>query len=85
MRRRSIFSIETYAGSTKNGRYWYVSPVTTASGVSRTLKFSGTIPRVSRMIDRNGPSLPRMIFQLIVRIRKLVKNGAMTRNSRTAL
>ena len=31
---------------------------------------------------RTGPSLPRMIFQLIVRIRKLVKNGAMTRKSR---
>ena len=29
---------------------------------------------------RSGPSSPSRIFQLIVRIRKLVKNGAMTRN-----
>ena len=29
---------------------------------------------------RIGPSSPSRIFQLIVRIRKLVKNGAMTRN-----
>ena len=34
------------------------------------------------MKDRNGPSLPRMIRQLIVRMRKLVKNGAMTRKRR---
>ena len=27
-----------------------------------------------------APSLPRMIFHEMVRIRKLVKNGAMTRN-----
>jgi hypothetical protein len=33
------------------------------------------------MTVRNGPSLPRMIRHEMVRIRKLVKNGAMTRNS----
>jgi hypothetical protein len=31
------------------------------------------------------PSSPRMIFQLWVRSRNEVKNGAMTRNSRTFL
>ena len=31
------------------------------------------------------PSSPRMIFQLWVRSRKLVKNGAITRNNRRLL
>jgi hypothetical protein len=45
----------------------------------RSGMFASISPNPWRSGARSGPSSPRRIFQLIVRIRKLVKNGAMTR------
>ena len=59
-------------------------PAMTAAGVARTRNSGGRKPRSFSGPNRI-PSSPRMIFQLCVRSRKLVKNGAMTRNSRTFL
>ena len=80
----SIFSSATYSGSTMNGRKLYVMPATTANAVPVTLTACG-IRCASLSGPSTGPSSPRSTFQLIVRIRKLVKNGAMTRNSRKFL
>ena len=55
-------------------------PATWAIGVPRMLNVPGSRPKVCLSGARIGPSSPSRIFQLIVRIRKLVKNGAMTRN-----
>ncbi len=46
------------------------------------VKFSGTCRKMSIawMKPITGPLLPRMICHEMVRIRKLVKNGAITRN-----
>ncbi len=55
-------------------------PAMTAIGEARMWNSWGTIPSaLSGAIT--GPESLRMIFQLIVRSRKLVKNGATTRNS----
>jgi hypothetical protein len=67
-----------------NGRKLYVMPETTAIGVARTRNPESTSP-ISLRGPRTIPSSPRMIFQLNVRRRKLVKNGAITRNSSSAL
>ncbi len=56
-------------------------PVSWASGVPSRLKSPLMKWKVCLSGPRTGPSSPSRIFQLIVRIRKLVKNGAMTRNS----
>ena len=80
-----------------NGRKLYVSPQITANGVlsSWSLLMSPTSRRPplnqsSRNIvcvccapETSSPLLPRMFCQASVRMRKLVKNGAMTRTRRT--
>jgi hypothetical protein len=67
-----------------NGRKLYVRPATTATGVYRSEK-SGDRIWASFNTPRIGPLSLSRICQLIVRIRKLVKNGAITRNNRTFL
>ena len=59
-------------------------PAMTAAGVARSRKSSGRRP-ASLIGPSRRPLSARMIFHEIVRSRKLVKNGAMTRNSRTFL
>jgi len=78
--RRSTFSRATYTGSVMNGRNAYVMPAMTAIGVARMWNCSGSRP-IALSGPSTGPESPRMIFQLIVRSRKLVKKGATTRNS----
>ncbi len=63
-----------------NGRKLYVMPEITAIGVASSRKSSGTTP-MSLSGPSSRPLSLRMIFQEIVRSRKLVKNGATTRNS----
>ena len=67
-------------GSVMNGRKLYVMPEMTATGVASSLKSSGTRPMPLRG-PRRSPESARMIFQAMVRSRKLVKNGATTMNS----
>ena len=67
-----------------NGSRLYVMPATTAPGVDRTRKSSPSSPR-SLSGPNKSPLSARMVSQEIVRSRKLVKNGAMTRNSRRLL
>ncbi len=55
-------------------------PKITAIGVARSRKSSGTSP-ISLSGPSSSPLSARMIFHEIVRSRKLVKNGATTRNS----
>ena len=59
-----------------------MSPAITAIGVPITEASAGNRCRVSRRKLRTGPLSSSRTFQLIVRIRKLVKNGAITMNSR---
>ncbi len=71
-----------------NGRKLYVRPHTTASGVAST-RSPAVMPSqlvTSRTCSElraptTGPPSARIVFQASVRIRKLVKNGAMTRIS----
>ena len=59
-------------------------PAMTAAGVASSWKSAGMMPMVLSG-PRKIPSSEKMIFQDRVRSRKLVKNGAMTRNSRRFL
>ncbi len=73
------------------GRKLYVRPQTTASGVARNAVAAEVKPSqlvTSRTCSvlrapTTGPPSARIVFQASVRIRKLVKNGAMTRISTT--
>jgi hypothetical protein len=64
-----------------NGRKLYVRPATTATFVAS----SRPSVKVSRpSVSKNpatGPVSDRIVFHAIVRTRKLVKNGAITRTS----
>ncbi len=69
-----------------NGRKLYVRPQTTASGVAstRSPEVQPSQPVTSRTCSvfrapTTGPPSARIVFQARVRIRKLVKNGAITR------
>jgi hypothetical protein len=84
MSRLSIFSRATYRGSVMNGRKLYVMPAMTAAGVASSLNSSGRMP-ICLSGPSTSPESARMIFHEIVRSRKLVKNGAITRKSRTFL
>ena len=56
-------------------------PAMTAAGRREQLEVGRAGARSSLSGPRTMPLSERMIFQLMVRSRKLVKNGAMTRNS----
>ena len=62
-----------------NGRKLYVMPEITAIGVASSRNSGGT-PGMRWIADTMGDVSARRIFQEIVRSRKLVKNGATTRN-----
>ena len=55
-------------------------PAITATGVASSRKSGGT-PGIAWMMPRIGELSLRISFHEIVRSRKLVKNGATTRNS----
>lgn len=71
-----------------NGRKLYVRPQTTAIGVART-RFDSVQPsqlvtsRTCRVLSTSttAPPSARIVFHASVRMRKLVKNGAMTSTS----
>ena len=67
-----------------NGRKLYVMPAMTAAGVASNWKSAGMRP-MSLSGPRTMPLSDRMIFHEMVRRRKLVKNGAMTMNSKRFL
>ena len=69
-----------------NGRKLYVKPPTTAELVNRRLSFSMMPMRSSRpsrltarITASTGPLLPSNVCQAMVRNRKLVKNGTITK------
>ena len=81
----STRSRELYSGRIMNGRKLYVSPHTTARGVassrSSPVRPNGAVTSRTWSESRTpttGPPSERIVFQARVRMRKLVKNGAIT-------
>ena len=63
-----------------NGRKLYVIPVTTAKAVA-VIVVSGPIKFKLCKTEITGPSAPKICFHAIVRNRKDVKNGAITKTN----